>query len=73
LPEEGLLVKERRLLLENDLDEFGSGKLLQLLPGHGCGSWCDDRCEGVLPRLPASITQAKSQRKRNLENVTGRR
>ena len=50
-------MKERRLLLENDLDEFGSGKLLQLLPGPGCGSWCDDRCEGVLPRLPASINR----------------
>jgi hypothetical protein len=36
--DEALLLKDRGLLREDDLDELGLGELLQLLAGHGRGS-----------------------------------
>jgi len=36
--DQALLPKDRGLLLEDDLDEFGLGQLLQFLAGHGRGS-----------------------------------
>ena len=39
-----LLLEEGGLLLENDLDQFGLGKLLQLLACHGRAPCCHGEC-----------------------------
>jgi len=47
------------LLLEHDLDQFGFGKLLQLLACHGGDPWCGDEFDRVAwlfgPRLRRGV------------------
>lgn len=44
LLDDRLLLEDGGLLLENDLDQFGLGKLLQLLACHGRAPCCHGEC-----------------------------
>ncbi|MGQ9731154.1 MAG: hypothetical protein ACUVX8_07745 [Candidatus Zipacnadales bacterium] len=70
----GLLVQDSSLLLENDLDQFGLGELLQLT-SHGCGSWCSEGCEWAAVDCGVSIVQVigkcKREGKLDPENMVG--
>ena len=59
----GLKLRDEGLLLKDDLDELGLGQLLQLLEGHGGGSWSDEGCERAAVDYGLSILRATRKRK----------
>jgi hypothetical protein len=63
-----LKLADEGLLLENDLNEFSLGKLLQFLAGHGGGSWSDEGCEWAAAEYGVSIAEATRKCKTGSRN-----